>query len=93
MYIILLSCLLVSFLLGTVIEDWSRHHWLLTAVDVLFAIPTLAFLIAYGYSSTSMDTKEAIARQSRKQILGTFAEFRALTKKIAARFPAEGHLY
>lgn len=60
-YIILLSCLIVSFVLGTVIEDWSRHHWLLTAVDVLFAIPTLAFLIAYGHASISMDTKEAIA--------------------------------
>lgn len=61
MYIILLFCLIVSFLLGTVIEDWGRHHWLLTAVDVLFAIPTLAFLIAYAHASISIDTKEAIA--------------------------------
>ncbi len=63
-YIALLSCLIVSFLVAIVIEDWSNNRWLLTAVDVVFAIPILAFLFAYSRASVSMDTKEAITSES-----------------------------
>jgi hypothetical protein len=60
-YIILLSCLIVSFLVATIVEDWIGHHRALSVVDVLFAVPTLAFLVAYARASLSMDTKETIA--------------------------------
>jgi hypothetical protein len=69
-YIILLSGLLVSFLVATVIGDWKTGNHLLTGVDILFAIPTLAFLAAYAIASVSMDREEAIVPKESAKAAG-----------------------
>jgi hypothetical protein len=66
-YIGLLSALLVSFLGGTIRVDWRSGNCLLTIVDILFAAPTLFFLVAYAISSVRMDSKKAIVPKEQAE--------------------------
>jgi hypothetical protein len=67
-YIILLSGLLLIFLVATIVADWSSGNWVLAAVDILFAIPTLTFLAAYAIASVSMDRERVIVPSEHPQV-------------------------
>lgn len=59
-YIVLLAGLLLIFLGTLTVADWRTSNHLLTAVDIVFAVPTLTFLFGFAASSVSMDTRAAI---------------------------------
>jgi hypothetical protein len=57
-YIVLVGSLLFAFLGGRIFEDLRTHPLALAAVDVLLAIPTALFFLAYARSSVSLDSAE-----------------------------------
>ena len=59
-YIILLSLLLLMFLAAAIMGDVDSRNWPMTCVDILFAAPTVAFLVAYAISSVRLDSKQAV---------------------------------
>jgi hypothetical protein len=50
-YICLVAGLLLMFLGATNVGDWRGGHCVLTGMDFAFAVPTVAFLVAYILSS------------------------------------------
>ena len=54
-YVVFLGALLLGFLGGRLYNDWG--NWLLTAVDLGIAVPTLGYYLAYSYYSIGFDRK------------------------------------
>jgi hypothetical protein len=62
-YIAFLGSLLLAFLLGRIVDDFRSGNVILAAIDIVIAIPTAMFFVAYAVSSVSMDTERAIVPQ------------------------------
>ncbi len=71
-YIVLLGGLLLMFLGALTIADWRHGNWLLTAIDLVFSVPTLTFLLGFAVSSISMDREEAVVPKKRAAVSTPF---------------------
>ena len=59
-YIAFLGLLLLAFLGGRIVDDFRIGNVPLAVIDIIIAIPTLLFFLAYAKSSVSLDTEHAI---------------------------------
>lgn len=63
-YIAFLGLLLVAFLGGRIVDDFRLGNKPLAVIDVIIAMPTLLFFLAYAKSSIFLDTEHSIVGAS-----------------------------